>query len=134
MSMAALGNKSPNLQSPPNVAVSKDQMGGMHQNMLPNAGQHQASMQGTYRPRAFFQSRLSGLKSTVDESGMNVGGVLCGTGGMLMAGGGVMGVGVGMTGGLVVGANKPPLPVSAMGPAHHGQHHAVQVSFFRRSD
>lgn len=62
ITMAALGNKSPNLQSPPNVAVSKDQMAGLHQSLLSNTShpnQHHSpmpmsSMQGNYGKNIFI--------------------------------------------------------------------------------
>lgn len=36
LGLNSLGSKSPNLQSPPNVSVSKDLMGGIHQQLIPN--------------------------------------------------------------------------------------------------
>lgn len=36
LGLSSLGSKSPNLQSPPNVSVSKDIMGGMLQQLIPN--------------------------------------------------------------------------------------------------
>lgn len=36
LGLGTLGSKSPNLQSPPNVSVSKDLMGNLHPQLMPN--------------------------------------------------------------------------------------------------
>lgn len=69
----SLGSKSPNLQSPPNVSVSKDLMGGMHQQLIPNtshpnqlhSSMPMSSIQGEYK---LILLELTSLKSSETQT------------------------------------------------------------------
>lgn len=111
LGLGPLGNKSPNLQSPPNVSVSKDTLGGMHPQLMPNTshpGQHLTSMPMSSLQGAMNVSNVGGLIMTNSNMGNVMGGSA-----------GVMG-----GGGLVVNSlNKQPVSTSLMGPNHHAPHH-----------
>ncbi|CAH2244094.1 jg5106 [Pararge aegeria aegeria] len=112
----SLGSKSPNLQSPPNVSVSKDLMGNMHQQLIPN----------TSHPNQLHSS----MPMSSIQGGMNVASV----GNMVVTNSSMSGPGM-LGGGIINNVNKqlPTLMANSHHAAHAGhaasQHHPhAQVS------
>lgn len=106
-----LGSKSPNLQSPPNVSVSKDLMGGMHSQLMPN----------TSHPNQLH----SPMPMSSIQGGMNVANV----GGNMIVTNSNM-TGAGMLGSGIINSVNKQLP-TLMGANHHGgqpHHPHPQVS------
>ncbi|CAG4940100.1 unnamed protein product [Colias eurytheme] len=105
LTLGSLGSKSPNLQSPPNVSVSKDLMGGMHQQLIPNTS-HPNQMHST-------------MPMSSIQAGMNVANV---GGNMVVTNSNMSGAGM-LGGGMINNVNKQ-LP-TLMGNNHHpnAQHH-----------
>lgn len=113
MGLSSLGSKSPNLQSPPNVSVSKDLIhtGGMHPQLMPN----------TSHPNQLHST----MPMSSIQGGMNVANV----GGNMIVTNSNMG-GAGMLGSGIINNVNKQLP-TLMGSNHHGgpQHHPhAQVS------
>ncbi|XP_045763307.1 histone lysine acetyltransferase CREBBP isoform X11 [Maniola jurtina] len=104
----SLGSKSPNLQSPPNVSVSKDLMGGMHQQLIPN----------TSHPNQLHSS----MPMSSIQGGMNVANV----GNMVVTNSNMSGPGM-LGGGIINNVSKqlPALMSNSHHPAH-GAHNAPQ--------
>ncbi|XP_069355326.1 CREB-binding protein isoform X5 [Maniola hyperantus] len=104
----SLGSKSPNLQSPPNVSVSKDLMGGMHQQLIPN----------TSHPNQLHSS----MPMSSIQGGMNVANV----GNMVVTNSNMSGPGM-LGGGIINNVSKqlPALMANSHHPAH-GAHNAPQ--------
>lgn len=103
-----LGSKSPNLQSPPNVSVSKDLMGNMHPQLMPN----------TSHPNQLHST----MPMSSIQGGMNVANV---GGNMIVTNSNMSGAG--MLGSGIINKQLPTL----MGANHHPQqqHHPhAQVS------
>lgn len=112
MGLSSLGSKSPNLQSPPNVSVSKDLMGGMHPQLMPNT------------------SHPNQLHSTMPMSSIQGGMNVTNVGGNMIVTNSNMG-GAGMLGSGIINNVNKQLP-TMMANNHHGgpQHHPhAQVSF-----
>ncbi|XP_028173321.1 histone acetyltransferase p300-like [Ostrinia furnacalis] len=103
LGLSSLGSKSPSLQSPPNVSVSKDLMGGMHPQLMPN----------TSHPNQMH----SNMPMSSIQGGMNVANV----GNMIVTNSNMTGAGM-LGSGIINNVNKQ-LP-TLMGNNHHGtQHH-----------
>ncbi|XP_037871053.1 histone lysine acetyltransferase CREBBP isoform X3 [Bombyx mori] len=101
LGLSSLGSKSPNLQSPPNVSVSKDLMGGMHQ-LMPNT------------------SHPNQLHSTMPMSSIQGGMNVTNVGNMIVTNSNMTGAGM-LGSGIINNVNKQ-LP-TLMGNSHHGTHH-----------
>ncbi|XP_063635647.1 histone acetyltransferase p300-like [Cydia splendana] len=102
LGLGSLGSKSPNLQSPPNVSVSKDMMGGMHPQLMPNT------------------SHPNQLHSTMPMNSIQ-GGMVANVGGNMIVTNSNM-TGAGMLGSGIINNVNKQLPL--MGNNHHGpQHH-----------
>lgn len=99
LGLSNLGSKSPNLQSPPNVSVSKDLMGGMHPQLMPN----------TSHPNQLHST----MPMSSIQGGMNVATV---GGNMIVTNSNMSGAGM-LGSGIINSVNKQ-LPL--MGANHHG--------------
>ncbi|XP_041973429.1 histone lysine acetyltransferase CREBBP-like, partial [Aricia agestis] len=99
LGLSSLGSKSPNLQSPPNVSVSKDMMGGMHQQLITN----------TSHPSQLHSS----MPMSSIQAGMNVTNV---GGNMVVTNSNMSGANM-LSGGIINNVNKQ-LP-TLMGNNHH---------------
>ncbi|GBP76945.1 hypothetical protein EVAR_45025_1 [Eumeta japonica] len=106
LGLGSLGSKSPNLQSPPNVSVSKDLMGGMHSQLMPN----------TSHPNQLHSSMpLSSI-----PGGMNVANV---GGNMIVTN---SGMGSSMLGGGLINSVNKQLP-TLMPNSHHAPSHLAHA-------
>lgn len=109
LGLNSLGSKSPNLQSPPNVSVSKDLMGGMHPQLMPNT------------------SHPNQLHSTIPMSSIQGGMNVANVGGNMIVTNSTM-TGAGMLGSGIINNVNKQLP-TLMGNNHHAAppHHPHQV-------
>ncbi|CAD0199003.1 unnamed protein product [Chrysodeixis includens] len=107
LGLSNLGSKSPNLQSPPNVSVSKDLMGNMHPQLMPN----------TSHPNQLHST----MPMSSIQGGMNVANV---GGNMIVTNSNMSGAGMLGSGIINSVVNKQQLP-TLMGANHHPQqqHH-----------